>query len=105
MIRWIKTHQEYSDFMQAVSACRTAHFYAPILASAQGLALGSTISKKVGNAVLRNRLKRRIKAWCITNTATLPQDRKLNIIARRGAAQLSWDELSTELLALLGAGR
>lgn len=101
MIRWIKSHQEYTDFMQADHACRTAHFYAPILSSPEGLAVGITISKKVGSAVLRNKLKRRIKAWCRTNSSCMPPEHKMNLIARRGAAQLSWAELSEELHALM----
>jgi len=103
MIRWIKSHQEYMDFTQAERAIRSAHFYAPILASASGLAVGITISKKVGGAVLRNKLKRRIKAWCRTHGSDLPQDIKMNLIARRGAATLSWGELCDELAILTGS--
>jgi ribonuclease P protein component len=105
MIRWIKAHQEYMDFTSAARTCRTSHFYAPILASAEGLALGITISKKVGNAVLRNKLKRRIKAWCRMNDGKLPQACRMNLIARRGSAQLAWDELATEMTALMEQAR
>ncbi len=101
MIRWIKAHQEYTDFTQATHSLRTAHFYAPILPSEEELALGITVSKKVANAVLRNKLKRRIKAWCRENCVRLCGHYKMNLIARRGAAQLSWQELSTQLAQLL----
>ncbi|HRX75830.1 MAG: ribonuclease P protein component [Candidatus Cloacimonetes bacterium] len=101
MIRWIKSHQEYMDFMQAAKACRTEHFYAPTLPSPEGLALGITISKKVGKAVQRNRLKRRIKAWCIMHPEDLATQGKMNLIARKGAAELSWEQLSAELCQLM----
>lgn len=65
--------------------------------------MGITISKKVGNAVKRNRLKRRIKAWLRGHHSHYPLGQKLNIIARKGAAELSWQELGLELQALLGA--
>lgn len=105
MIRWIKAHQEYMDFTRAERTSRSEHFYVPILAQEEGLALGITISKKVGNAVLRNKLKRRIKAWCRMNDEQLPQACKMNLIARRGSAGLSWDELATELSTLMEQAR
>lgn len=64
--------------------------------------MGITISKKVGNAVKRNRLKRRIKAWLREHYALFSPGQKLNLIARKGAAELSWQELRLELQTLLG---
>jgi ribonuclease P protein component len=58
--------------------------------------------KKIGNAVRRNKLKRRIKSWFRENEALLPTGLKVNLIAREGAAELSWTELSSELNDLAG---
>ncbi|MDD3535779.1 MAG: ribonuclease P protein component [Candidatus Cloacimonetes bacterium] len=103
MIRWIKPHYEYLEFASAAHCLRSRHFYAPLLPSEGEFAVGITISKKVGNAVKRNRLKRRIKAWLRGHHSHYPLGQKLNIIARKGAAELSWQELGLELQALLGA--
>jgi len=100
MIRWIKAHGEYMEFTRAANALRSRNFYIPILPDADGPALGITISKKVSNAVARNRLKRRIRAWAKEHSSALPKDCKMNIIARQGAAELSWSELSEQLSIL-----
>ncbi len=63
--------------------------------------LGITASRKVGNAVVRNRFKRRLRAWFRTNRSDLPGDVDLVVIARRAGAQLSLDQLDTRLRGLL----
>lgn len=85
------------EFSQAEKAIRTRYFYVPILADPDSRALGITISKKVSNAVSRNRLKRRIRAWFREHQQALPPTCRMNIIARRGAAELSWQELCEHL--------
>lgn len=102
MIRWIKSHEEYIEFTKAERAVRTTYFYAPLLDSKEGFAMGITISKKISNSVLRNKLKRRVKAWIRENRSILPNGTKMNLIARRGVAQLSWDDLSEQLTQLMG---
>jgi ribonuclease P protein component len=97
MIRWIKAHQEYMEFTRAEKALRAQYFYVPMLPDLQGPGLGITISKKVSNAVSRNRLKRRMRAWFREHQHALPTSVKMNIIARRGAAELSWQELCEHL--------
>ncbi|RME44175.1 MAG: ribonuclease P protein component [Deltaproteobacteria bacterium] len=62
--------------------------------------LGITVSRRIGNAVRRNRLKRRIREFFRTHQARFPQGRDMNFIARKGAADLSWEALLQELHAL-----
>jgi len=66
---------------------------------AEGLGpiLGLTVSKKVGKAVERNRVKRRIREWFRRNRAALPRDAELVVIARRGAAGIGMTETEREL--------
>ncbi|MCK9178992.1 MAG: ribonuclease P protein component [Candidatus Cloacimonadaceae bacterium] len=97
MIRWITAHQEYMEFSRAKSSFRTRNFYIPYLPDPKGPAVGITISKKVAGAVKRNRLKRRVRAWIRANSSALPSGLKMNIIARQGAAELLWPELSAQL--------
>ena len=63
--------------------------------------MGITIGKRVGTAVARNRLKRRIKAWFRAYPGSLPTGLRMNLIARKGAAELSWAQLSEELDGIL----
>jgi ribonuclease P protein component len=63
--------------------------------------LGITVSKKVGTAVERNRVKRRIREWFRHNWTALPADVGVVVIARRGAARLSSAEVERQLRGLL----
>ncbi len=67
-----------------------------------GSRLGITASRKVGNAVVRNRFKRRIRSWFRTRRTEFGRDLDLVVIARRSGASLSLDQLDTRLSKLLG---
>jgi ribonuclease P protein component len=51
--------------------------------------LGITVSRRVGNAVERNRLKRIIREWFRMNRASAAAPWDVNIIAKKSAAGLS----------------
>ncbi|MFH1436455.1 MAG: ribonuclease P protein component [Pseudomonadota bacterium] len=63
--------------------------------------LGISISKKVGIAVNRNRLRRRIKEIVRHNPDRLPPCKDILIGCRRGSAELDMDRLEEEVLKLL----
>ena len=63
--------------------------------------LGLTVSKKVGTAVERNLVKRRIREWFRHNRGALPVNAAVVVIARRGAAILGMAETEQELGGLL----
>jgi ribonuclease P protein component len=74
-----------------------------------GSRLGITVSRKVGNAVCRNRFKRRIRAWFRERRGELSQglgleDVDLVVIARKSGGQLNLAELDQRLSRLLGLG-
>jgi ribonuclease P protein component len=65
---------------------------------ASGARFGFTVSKKVGGAVTRNRIKRRLRAL----TAKLPSERTLPtfdyvLIARSAAADRTFTDLASDL--------
>jgi ribonuclease P protein component len=62
--------------------------------------LGVTVSKKVGNAVERNLVKRRLREWFRLHRESLPRE-DFVVIARRGAPTLSFASIDRELSQVL----
>jgi ribonuclease P protein component len=70
--------------------------------------LGITVSRQVGGAVVRNRLKRWIREWFREVRGGLVQGTDLVVIARRGAGSLSLTrvhESLEDLVESVGAKR
>ena len=61
--------------------------------------LGVTVSRRIGNAVARNRVKRRVRE-CFRKAirAELPPDTSIVVIARAGASSLALPAISDELM-------
>lgn len=64
--------------------------------------LGITVSTKVGNAVVRNRVRRRIRESYRTNEAKLLPGYDVVIVARARSAEARYGEIERELLRLFG---
>jgi len=62
--------------------------------------LGITASRRVGNAVARNRVKRRVREW-FRRARTDWDSRDVVVIARHPATLLAFDELSRQLSGLV----
>ncbi len=71
------------------------------LGMGQGSRLGIIASRKVGNAVCRNRFKRRVREWFRHRRADFEQDLDLLVIARRSGVRLSAGDLDRRLCELL----
>jgi ribonuclease P protein component len=59
--------------------------------------LGVTVSKRVGNSVIRNRVKRRIREWFRHAREELPDGSEIVVIARQTARNLSGSEVALVL--------
>jgi ribonuclease P protein component len=63
--------------------------------------VGITVSKQIGNAVVRNRLRRRVKAYLDRTAFGAPPFRDLVLIARAGAGEADYAAVAGELERLL----
>jgi ribonuclease P protein component len=59
--------------------------------------LGITVSGKVGNSVVRNRIKRQVREFFRHRRAVLPPGTDFLVIARKGAAGLPAGAITSEL--------
>ena len=67
--------------------------------------LGITVTKKVGSAVTRNRIKRNIREFFRLNQTRLPRGHDIVVIAHPGAAGLDYHDLQEELKRILDRPR
>jgi ribonuclease P protein component len=66
--------------------------------SINDLAVGITVSKKIGKAVVRNKVKRRIKAFLRDNSLSgITSYLLLNIIALPAVVKVGWTEICRDL--------
>jgi ribonuclease P protein component len=59
--------------------------------------LGLTVSRRVGGAVVRTRVKRRVREWFRQHRESCPKGKDLVVIARQAAATVPLDEMGREL--------
>lgn len=77
---------------------KTRHFIAAVAEGDQDHnRIGITASKKVGNAIQRNRIKRIVREYFRHRKESLSGNRDINIIARKGAASLPNYRINREL--------
>lgn len=91
------------DFLAAQRSGRklhTRHFLVVIAPAPSAIGrLGITITKKVGNAVTRNRLKRLVREFVRTTPGWVPPGRDVVVIAKRSAASVrGLAEVESDLL-------
>ena len=67
--------------------------------------VGITVSGRVGNAVTRNRVRRRLREALRARFDQLPSSADVVVAARPASAQATWDELCAALDMVLGRAR
>lgn len=64
--------------------------------------VGITVSRRVGNAVARNRVKRRVREFFRLHRQAIADGRDFVFIAKSGAEELSYAEVVAELRIAIG---
>ncbi|MFX3622545.1 MAG: ribonuclease P protein component [Ectobacillus sp.] len=63
--------------------------------------IGLSVSKKIGNAVTRNRIKRMIRQVFTELKESIDSDKDFVIIARKPCVEMTYDELKKSLIHVL----
>ena len=67
--------------------------------------LGLSVSKKIGNAVVRNQVKRYIRQVFLELSPQLKQDEDYIVIARKPAADLDFHQTKSSLIHVMGKSK
>lgn len=62
---------------------------------------GIAVGKKVGNAVIRNRMKRKVRAIVTNNKNLFPKGKDYIIILKRSSLDISFQQLEKSILDLI----
>lgn len=92
------------EFLEFYSLGKALHSPGFILVYKRGQAGGSrigiTVSRKVGNAVVRNRIKRRVREYYRMHRMAVPDAWDFHLIAKKPAASLSFQQSLAMLAGL-----
>ena len=98
--RRIRRSSDYKRIWQEGQRYQTAHFVV-IVSPGRGYSrLGLTVSRKVGNAVCRNQLKRWLRELFKKRYKLFDQAADISIIAKRRAGSLSHLQVDREILTV-----
>lgn len=100
-IEIIKSSREYTEIINLNNAKRSKYFSVYFRKNNCDNRYGISIPKKTGTAVVRNKIKRRIKNIIDSNKKRVQNGYDYVIIVKKGILELTYQEIEAELLKLI----
>jgi len=98
----IRTKNDFETLYRIGRRYRGRHFHLVYHANAFGFPrMAVVVSRKVGNAVTRNKIKRRVRTLFRRNKALFTKPMDIILIARKEILDLSWPELAARYAAAI----
>ena len=102
----LKKRPEFIHLSRSGQKQHTTHFVVITRETDRSEArLGITVSSKIGNAVVRNRIKRLLREWFRQWSHQIVPTKDILIIAKQGAARLSLLQVASEICECLTNSR
>ena len=103
-IEIIKSSREYTEIINKGQSKKSKYFSVYYRKNNTNDRYGITVPKKTGTAVIRNKIKRRIKNIIDNNKKIVHNGYDYVIIIKKGILDLTYKEIETELLKLISIG-
>lgn len=103
----IKKNEEFQQVFQKGESFANRQFVIYMLNKKEQdyFRIGLSVSKKIGNAVMRNQIKRYIRQAFLELDEQVAKERDYVIIARKPAAQMDYSEVKSSLIHVLKRGK
>ena len=103
-IEIIKSSGEYTEIINTSKSKKSKYFSIYYRKNNNSNRYGITVPKKTGTAVIRNKIKRRIKNIIDNNKKIVHNGYDYVIIIKKGILELTYEEIEKELLKLISIG-
>jgi len=100
-IEIIKSSREYTEIINNGKSIKSKNFSIYYRNNDEKNRYGISIPKKTGKAVIRNKIKRRIKNIIDNNKNSMQSSYDYVIIIRKGILELTYQDMEKELLKLI----